>query len=123
MNEPTLLDESWIHREGVPGPVSFKLPFHPPRTLLPVSTISRSAPGFVVLIPSRPVDLRNSVDVAVIVFVPLKYGNCPVVPVYREEVAMESVEAEPPTNAPRVPVTVRPLTLAAEIVRVLVAAA
>jgi hypothetical protein len=36
--------------------------------------------GDVVPTPTYPAVERNKLDVAVMVFVPLKYGNCPVVP-------------------------------------------
>ena len=43
--------------------------------------IERFVQGDVVPTPTFPLVAKNSELVAVIVFVPLKYGNCPVVPV------------------------------------------
>ena len=64
--------------------------------------------GEVVPMPTLPLIARKSEEVPVRVLVPLKYGNWPVVPEYRDEVAMESVGDEPPTKYPIVPPEVRP---------------
>ena len=58
--------------------------------------------------PTFPAVETKSVEVPERVFVPLKYGNCPVVPVKSEEVAILSVSDVPPTNEPIVPELERP---------------
>ena len=42
--------------------------------------ISSCAPGTIVPTPILPALARNKLEVAVMVLVPEKYGNCPVVP-------------------------------------------
>jgi hypothetical protein len=46
----------------------------------PVLPRERSVPGVVVPMPTFPLVARKSEEVEVRVLVPLKYGNCPVVP-------------------------------------------
>ena len=72
----------------------------------------RFANGDVVPIPRLPLVARKSVEVPVMVLVPEKYGNCPVVPVYSDEVAILSevapealvieVKLEPVRQRPKV---------------------
>ena len=71
-------------------------------------TTERVLLGEVVPMPMFPFVARKSDDVAVIVLVPLKYGNCPVVPVYREEVAMVRDWVPPELRVVRMPERPRP---------------
>jgi hypothetical protein len=65
---------------------------------------------------TSPFVAMESEDVPAIEFVPSKYATCPVAPVYKDEVAMESVPDVPPTNAPRVPECDRPKPKESEVV-------
>ena len=83
---------------------------------MPFGFTESCAHGVVVPIPTRWFVARKRLEVAVSVFVPLKYGNCPVVPVYSDEVAIVSESEEPSVvSAP-----VRPrLSAAVEVALVL----
>ena len=78
------------------------------RAVVDAAETERSETGVVVPTPIAPLVARKSEEVAVMTLVPEKYGNCPVVPEYREEVARERVGEEPPTRAPKVPPVVKP---------------
>ena len=103
--EPVLLIEKsvLVAKDAVEEPMAKSVV---PEYVEEAAAMENLANGLVVPMPTFPLVAKKIDEVAVMVLVPLKYGSCPWVPEYSEEVAMARVGAEPSTD--QVPPTVRP---------------